>query len=59
MKKTKKQERIHLQNGDMTLDEIARMLGISKERVRQIETAALRKLKRPEVAKKLRVYLEE
>jgi len=59
MNQDKEQQRIHYQNGDYTLEEIARYFGISKERVRQIEKAAIRKLKRPEVAKKLREYLEE
>ena len=56
--KKKKTERIHNENGYYTLDEIARMLGISRERVRQIERSALRKLKHPKIARELRDYLE-
>lgn len=43
--------------GDMTLDEIARMMGITRERVRQIEKIAIKKLKHPKVSKLLRDYL--
>ncbi len=44
-------------SGDYTLDEIAKHLGITRERVRQIEQAALKKLRHPKVGKKLREYL--
>jgi len=44
--------------GDYTLEEIATRLGITRERVRQIEQTALRKLRHPKVAKHLRDYLE-
>jgi len=40
-----------------TLEEIAKKLGITRERVRQIERQALKKLKHPTVAKKLREYI--
>lgn len=33
-------------NGEFTLDEIAKILGITKERVRQIEAQALKKRKK-------------
>lgn len=42
----------------MTLNEIANILGITKERVRQIEQMALKKLRHPKVSKELREYLE-
>ena len=45
-------------HSDYTLDEIAKILGITRERVRQIERSAMKKLKHPEISKKLRVYLE-
>ena len=41
----------------MTLEEIGKILGISRERVRQIEARALQKLKRLASAKKLEDYL--
>lgn len=44
---------------EYTLDEIAQILGLTRERVRQIERTALKKMKHPEVSKKLRVYLEK
>lgn len=43
---------------DMTLEEIAKIMGISKERVRQIENQALKKLKHPQVSRKLRQYMK-
>jgi RNA polymerase primary sigma factor len=44
---------------EYTLDEIAKRLGVSRERVRQIERTALKKLKSPKVSKKLREYIEQ
>jgi DNA-directed RNA polymerase sigma subunit (sigma70/sigma32) len=41
-----------------TLAEIAQLMGISRERVRQIKQGALKKLKHPEVVRRLRGYLE-
>jgi len=41
----------------MTLEEIGLVLGITRERVRQIEAAALKKLKHPKYARKLRDYV--
>jgi RNA polymerase primary sigma factor len=43
---------------EYTLDEIARKLGISRQRVKQIEQTALRKLKSPKVTRRLREYVE-
>ncbi len=42
---------------DMTLEEIAKYLGITRERVRQIEQMAIKKLKHPKISKELRDYL--
>ncbi len=39
-----------------TLDEIALLYGISKERVRQIEETGKKKLRHPKLSKKLRDY---
>ena len=41
-----------------TLEEIAHEFGVTRERIRQIEAKALRKLRHPSRAKKLKDYLE-
>jgi RNA polymerase primary sigma factor len=43
--------------GEMTLEEIAKKMGITRERVRQIEQMAIKKLKHPKTSKPLRDYL--
>ncbi len=43
---------------DLTLQEIGLILGISKERARQIEVSALKKLRHPETGRVLRSYME-
>lgn len=45
-------------SSDLTLDEIGLILGMSRERVRQIEAAALKKLRHPRTGSLLRQYLE-
>jgi RNA polymerase primary sigma factor len=41
-----------------TLEEVGVEFGITRERIRQIEAVALRKLRHPHLGKKLRGYLE-
>ncbi|EDZ62545.1 RNA polymerase sigma factor rpoD (Sigma-70) [Sulfurimonas gotlandica GD1] len=44
---------------DRTLEEIGRELNVTRERVRQIESSAIKKLKHPKVGRKLKSYIEE
>jgi len=46
-------------NDDMTLEEVGRVLGITRERTRQIEAAAVLKLKKSRKGDLLRPYLSE
>lgn len=41
---------------DHTLEEVGRSMGLTRERVRQIESAAIRKLRSPDFAERLRDY---
>jgi RNA polymerase primary sigma factor len=53
------QLRFGLEDGrSRTLEEVGREFGVTRERIRQIETKALRKLRHPARSKKLRDYME-
>ena len=45
-------------NSDRTLEEIGNELNVTRERVRQIESSAIKKLKHPKVGKNLKNYIE-
>jgi RNA polymerase primary sigma factor len=46
-------------NTDHTLEEVGQQFNVTRERIRQIEAKALRKLKHPTRSRKLRSFLEE
>ena len=41
-----------------TIEEVGKRFGVTRERIRQIEAKALRKLRHPSRSKKLKDYLE-
>jgi RNA polymerase primary sigma factor len=46
-------------NTDHTLEEVGKQFDVTRERIRQIEAKALRKLRHPSRSEKLRSFLEE
>jgi RNA polymerase primary sigma factor len=51
--------RFGLEDGrSRTLEEVGREFGVTRERIRQIETKALRKLRHPSRSKKLKDYMD-
>ncbi len=55
----KKLEKLPLFACEFTLEEIGAVLQVTRERVRQIESSAIKKLKHPKIGRKLKVYLHE
>lgn len=47
-----------MDESDRTLEEIGKELNVTRERVRQIESSAIKKLKHPKVGRKLKNYIE-
>jgi RNA polymerase primary sigma factor len=45
-------------NNDHTLEEVGKQFSVTRERIRQIEAKALRKLKHPSRSKVLRSFLD-
>ena len=45
-------------NTDHTLEEVGRQFSVTRERIRQIEAKALRKLRHPARSEQLRSYIE-
>ena len=46
-------------NSDHTLEEVGQQFSVTRERIRQIEAKALRKLKHPTRAKHLKIFLDK
>ena len=46
-------------NTDHTLEEVGKQFDVTRERIRQIEAKALRKLRHPSRAEQLRSFLED
>ena len=46
-------------NSDHTLEEVGQQFAVTRERIRQIEAKALRKLKHPTRSRKLKSFLDQ
>ncbi len=46
-------------NTDQTLEKVGQQFSVTRERIRQIETKALRKLKHPSRSRKMRSFLDQ
>ena len=58
-KKRRRNSERYTVNAEMSLEEVGKILGLSRERIRQIEMQAIRKIRSPLVSRKLREYLDE
>ena len=45
-------------NSDHTLEEVGQQFSVTRERIRQIEAKAIRKLKHPSRSRELRTFLD-
>ena len=55
----KKLDKLPLFVCEFTLEEISVVLLVARERVRQIESSVIKKLKHPKIGRKLKIYLHE
>ncbi len=46
------------EDGEHTLEEVGQLFAVTRERIRQIESKALRKLRHPSRSRKLKAFLE-
>lgn len=51
-------DKLGLHGCDFTLSEIGGILHVTRERVRQIEASAIKKLKHPKIGRMIKTYME-